>query len=83
VKLSKYTKRVVAYLFSSMIFAIYHIAMIGEAFPPLLTILSIIGLTIGGCIFNFVDEKNDNIYNSWIIHMFADFAIMTIWFIYI
>ena len=57
------SKRIVAYLFSSMVFATYHIAMIGEAFTPLLTILSIIGLTIGGCIFNFVDEKNSNLYN--------------------
>lgn len=79
IKLLKYTKRIYAYLFSSMIFAIYHIAMI-EAFPPALTILCIIGLAVGGCIFNFVDEKNNNIYNSWIVHMFADFAIMTIWF---
>lgn len=79
IKLLKYTKRIYAYLFSSMIFAIYHIAMI-EAFPPVLTILCIIGLAVGGCIFNFVDEKNNNIYNSWIVHMFADFAIMTIWF---
>ena len=83
VKLSKYTKRSIAYLFSSLAFAIYHIAMIGEAFPPTLTILSIIGLAIGGCIFNYIDEKNSNIYNSWIVHMFADFAIMTIWYMYI
>ena len=83
VKLLKYSKRIIAYIFSSLAFAIYHIAMISETFPPLLTLLSIIGLAIGGCIFNFVDEKNSNIYNSWIVHMFADFAIMTIWYLYI
>ncbi len=83
VKLLKYSKKIIAYIFSSLAFSLYHIAMIGEAFPPTLTILSIIGLAIGGCIFNYIDEKNSNIYNSWIVHMFADFAIMTIWYIYI
>ena len=83
IKLSKYINKKISYLFSSLIFAIYHISMIGSSFPILLLILSLIGLTIGGFIFDYVDDKNKNIYNSWIIHMFADFAIMTIWYIYI
>lgn len=83
IELSKYTGRKFAYIFSSVIFAVYHIAMIGTSFPLFLLLLALIGLTVGGCIFNFVDEKNKNIYNSWIIHMFADIAIMTIWYIYV
>lgn len=83
IALSKYAGRKFAYIFSSVIFAVYHIAMIGTSFPPLLLLLALIGLTIGGYIFDFVDEKNDSIYHSWIIHMFADFAIMTIWYIHI
>ena len=79
IKLLKYTKRIYAYLFSSMLFSLYHIAMI-EAFPPILTFISVIGLAVGGLIFNYVDEKHNNIYNSWIVHMFADFALMTILF---
>lgn len=81
IKLSEFTDRKIAYTFSSVIFAVYHIAMIGSSFPLLLLVLALIGLTVGGFIFDFVDKKNGNIYNSWIIHMFADFAIMTIWFI--
>ena len=82
-QLSKYTARKTAYLFSSILFAIYHIAMIGASFPLPLLVLALIGLTVGGLIFDCVDERGQTIYNSWIIHMFADFAIMTIWYLHI
>ena len=81
--LSKFVPKWAAYLFSSLSFALYHIAMIGASFPLPLVILSVVGLAVGGALFCLVDDRNKNIYNSWIIHMFADFAIMTIWFIHI
>ena len=83
IRLSKYTARKIAYIFSSGMFAVYHIAMIGMSFPPLMLLLALIGLAIGGLLFDYVDSKNENIYHSWVIHMFADFAIMTIWYLYI
>ena len=83
IKLSEYVTKRVAYIFSSCMFALYHIAMIGGSFPVPLLLLALVGLAIGGVIFNYVDDKSQNIYNSWIIHMFADFAIMTIWYIHI
>ena len=83
IKLSEFTTKTIAYIFSSVMFSVYHIAMIGSSFPLPLLLLSLVGLAVGGAIFNFVDDKNKNIYNSWIVHMFADFAIMTIWFIHI
>lgn len=83
IKLSEYTTKNIAYIFSSCMFALYHVAMVGSSFPLPLLLLALVGLTIGGAIFNYVDDKSGNIYNSWIIHMFADFAIMTIWYIYI
>lgn len=83
IKLSEYITKKVAYIFSSCVFALYHIAMIGSSFPLPLLLLALVGLAIGGGIFNYVDDKSRNIYNSWIIHMFADFAIMTIWYIHI
>lgn len=79
--LSRHAAKPAAYVFSSVMFAVYHIAMIGKSFPLPLLALALVGLAAGGCIFNYVDDKNKNIYNSWIIHMFADFAIMTIWYI--
>ncbi len=83
IKLSKHTTKKVSYIFSSCMFALYHVAMIGGSFPFPLLLLALVGLAIGGGIFNYVDDKSRNIYNSWIIHMFADFAIMTIWYIHI
>ena len=83
IKLSEYTAKKTAYIFSSLMFAIYHIAMLGSSFPFPLLMLTLMGLAVGGAIFDYVDDKSRNIYNSWIIHMFADFAIMTIWYIHI
>lgn len=83
IKLTEFVSKKPAYVFSSVMFAVYHIAMIGSAFPPPLLILALFGLTVGGFIFDYVDSKNKNIYNSWIIHMFADLAIVTIWYIHI
>lgn len=83
IKLSEYTGKKFAYIFSSGMFALYHIAMVGGSFPVPLMLLALAGLFIGGLIFSYVDAKAKSIYNSWIIHMFADFAIMTIWYIHI
>ncbi len=83
IKLSDDTTKNTAYIFSSSMFALYHVAMIGSSFPVPLLLLALVGLAVGGWIFNYVDAKNRNIYNSWVIHMFADFAIMTIWYIHI
>jgi len=81
--LSAYLSKKAAYLFSSLLFALYHVAMIGGSFPIPLLLLSLLGLTVGGLIFDYVDEKDGTIYHSWFIHMFADFAIMTIWYLHI
>lgn len=83
IKLSEYTTKKAAYMFSSLMFALYHMAMLGSSFPFPLLMLTLVGLAVGGLIFDYVDDKSRNIYNSWIIHMFADFAIMTIWFVHI
>ena len=40
--------------------------------------LLLLGLTAGGCIFNYLNELNDNIYPSWFVHMFANFGINTV-----
>lgn len=83
IQLSAYSSQKTAYLFSSIMFALYHVAMIGPSFPVHLLGLALLGLAIGGLIFDFIDSKSGNIYPSWIVHMFADFALMTIWYIHI
>lgn len=79
--LKRLVTRKFAYIFSAAMFAIYHIAMMTGWFSIYLYILTLIGLFIGGIIFNYLNEKNENIYSSWLVHMFANFAINTIGFI--
>ena len=68
------------YIFSSMAFAVYHIAMMIGWFGVPVIIISLSGLFAGGMIFNKFDDKNENIYLSWLVHMFANFATNTIGF---
>ena len=81
IALKKLTSRRFAYIFSSMSFALYHIAMMIGWFGLPVILISLAGLFAGGMIFNRFDEKNENIYLSWLIHMFANFATNTIGFI--
>ena len=50
-------------------------------FEPLLLVLVLAGLVSGGLIFNYLNEKNENIYSSWFTHMFANFAMHTVGFV--
>ena len=75
------SNRALAYVVSSILFAVYHIAMMIGWFAWPVILLSMIGLFAGGVIFNFMNEKYNNIYLSWLIHMFANFATNTIGFI--
>lgn len=80
ISLKKFTTRKFAYIFSSLLFALYHIAMMIGWFGVPVILISLLGLFLGGLIFNSFDEKNNNIYLSWLIHMFANFATNTIGF---
>ena len=73
--------RGVAYLFSAAAFSLYHICMMIGWFSLPAVGLALVGIFVGGLIFSFFNEKFDNIYLSWMIHMFANFATNTIGFI--
>ena len=79
--LKKETSKRVAMIFSSATFSLYHIAMMIGWFGAPVVLLSLAGLFAGGLIFNWIDEKKETIYLSWLIHMFANFSINTIGFI--
>lgn len=76
--LKQKTNRIFAYIFSAGLFAFYHVGMTAGWFNGFIYVLAMLGLFIGGCIFNFLNEKCENIYSSWLVHMFANFAINTI-----
>lgn len=78
--LSQVGSRKLAYHFSALAFAIYHVAMMIGWFHIGLIILSIFGLYIGGLIFNYFNHNSQTIYTSWVIHISANFAINLIGF---
>ena len=80
VTLKKYTGAKFAHLFSSGLFALYHVAIMIGWFSPVLFILVMAGLTVGGMLFNIMNQRLGSIYPSWLTHMFANFAINTIGF---
>ena len=62
----------------SFFFAIYHVAIFLPWFEwPILTV-AVVGLFIGGLLFQWINEASGTIYPSWIIHMFADLGILLI-----
>lgn len=71
-----YTK--LAYIFSSGLFAVYHVAIFKTWFNPIIILVALLGLFIGGLIFNYIDTKSKSIINSWLVHICADIPIMII-----
>lgn len=67
-----------AYIYSPLLFASYHIPMIMFWFEPIFVILCFIGLWVIGFVFHKVNEKNHTIWSSWIIHICADIMIILI-----
>jgi len=81
ITLKRITGRKFAYLFSAAVFAVYHIAMMIGWFSLYVFLIVMAGLFAGGLIFNYLNEKSSTVYPSWLVHMFANFAINTVGFI--
>lgn len=79
--LKRLTGRGFAYIFSAAVFSVYHIAMMIGWFSAGLFFIVMAGLFAGGLIFNYLNEKSETVYPSWLVHMFANFAINSIGFI--
>jgi membrane protease YdiL (CAAX protease family) len=67
-----------AYLYSSLLFALYHIMIIKNWFTPPLFLLAVFGLFVVGLLFSWMDSKSNSFINSWIAHMLADGSIILI-----
>lgn len=79
--LSKNSSKMFSFSLSAAAFSIYHVSILANWFNIVIYILFIIGLFITGLFFNWLNIKYKNIYNSWIVHMCANFSINTIGFI--
>lgn len=78
--LKKLELKKTAYILSSMAFFLYHIANFKNWFSIGLFIFVSVGLFVGGCIFNYLDDKQNTFFNSWFVHICADLAIILIGF---
>lgn len=81
--LNKMGYKKVGYIFSSLLFALYHIGIFKNWFSIELILLCILGLFITGIVFNYVDTKSDNFLNSWAIHILADLTIVIMGYMYL
>lgn len=81
VMLKDHVKPSFAYLLSAGAFAFYHVGMTISWFHPVIYVLAMLGLWIGGMLFNALNDHFGTIYSSWLVHMCANFAINTVGFI--
>jgi len=79
--LKKYAGKPFAFCFSAAVFSLYHITMMTGWFSNALLLLLIATLFAAGLFFDYLDQKANNIYASFAVHMFANFSVNTIGFI--
>jgi membrane protease YdiL (CAAX protease family) len=70
--------RRLAYLYSSVLFGAYHIAVLGTWISTLFLMLAVSGLALAGIIFAWLDSRSGSITNSWIVHIAADAAVVLV-----
>ncbi len=73
----------VAYASSSLLFSIYHVSIFKTWFPSGIILLSLLGLLIAGLFLDYVNTKSNSIFNSWIIHICADIAVIGIGYMWL
>lgn len=78
IMLKNASSRAFAYVFSASFFALYHVGMMIGYYGVHILALVVVGLFAAGIMFNYVNEKSENIYTSWLVHMFANFSINTV-----
>lgn len=79
--LNKFISKRRSYVISAFAFSVYHVSILANWFNVVIYVLFIVGLFGTGLFFNFLNDRYNNIYNSWIVHMCANFSINTIGFI--
>lgn len=79
--LNKSSSKLYSYGLSALAFSIYHVSILANWFNIIIYVVFIAGLFATGLFFNYLNEKYKNIYNSWIVHICANFSINTIGFI--
>ncbi len=79
--LKKYSSENYSYIISAFTFSIYHVSILANWFNAIIYVVFIVGLFVTGLFFNRLNDRYDNIYNSWIVHMSANISINIVGFI--
>ena len=66
-----------AWVFSALAFALYHVAIMDGWFSPVLFLLLTAALAAAGLLFNWLDREG-TLWPAWLVHMGANLAINTI-----
>lgn len=69
--------QILAWAFSALAFALYHVCIMGSWFHPLLFLLLTAALAAAGLLFNWLDREG-SLWPAWLVHMAANLAINTI-----
>lgn len=67
-------RRRLAWVFSSLAFALYHVAIMDSWFHPALLALLTAGLAAAGLLFDALDQGGKSIWPAWLVHMGANLA---------
>ncbi len=73
-------KKRLAYIFSSLLFSLYHIGIFITWFDANIIIIAVVGLFTAGIMFCWINTKSGSFFNSWIVHASADLAIIIVGF---
>lgn len=68
------------WMVSSLLFAIYHLAIFIGWFSWWVLLFALFCLIVGGLIFCWLNANRPSLWNSWLMHIFADISIITIGF---
>jgi membrane protease YdiL (CAAX protease family) len=72
-----------AYIWSALLFSIYHLAIFNTWFTPPVMGLALLGLMAAGLFLNYMVRRTGTLLGSWLIHLSANIAIIGIgytWF---
>ncbi|MCL2632980.1 MAG: CPBP family intramembrane metalloprotease [Oscillospiraceae bacterium] len=64
-----------AYVYSSLLFSVYHVFIMDDWFSPAMFILLLAGLVAAGLIFNELTKRCKSVFGSLIVHVSANLAI--------
>lgn len=75
IKIFAHKNNLIPHLLSAILFALYHVAIINQWFETWLFILIVIGLTLVGLFFSYLNKGKNGITHSYLIHLSANIGI--------